>query len=70
MKIEDEIEGLGPLKHPAFTIVEFVRAGASGKGQFQLTSGEWTWRLDNWINIRFVRQRKKAIHVSLGVYDR
>jgi len=69
MRIEDEIQKLGPLKNVAAAIVDYAQAGAKlSKSEFHCYSGEWTLEPDDWINLKFVYTNKYRIHVSLGVY--
>jgi hypothetical protein len=68
--VEEELQRLGPLRHVADVIVDYVVAQAhQSKSKFQRYGYEWTLEPDNWINLNFIYGRSKSnhIHVSLGV---
>jgi hypothetical protein len=68
--VEEELQRLGPLKHVAAAIVDYVTASAhQSKSEFHRYGYEWTLGPDNWINLNFIygRGQHKHIHVSLGV---
>jgi hypothetical protein len=67
MTIEEELQGLGPLKNAAAVIVDYVCAGArQSRSKFQKYGYEWTLEPDAWINLNFIYIRKYRIYLSLG----